>query len=71
MTRSQINDASGFDNGEQFGSPEEVRNYFTIDNLVNLFNEPCPFSQEQLNEMAEIVILNEWNCVFLSNTIHP
>ena len=59
-TFGEINDYTGFANGDKFDSDEEVRFYFTIDNIMGLFGETGELTQQTLNEMAEIVIKNRW-----------
>lgn len=74
MTFDQINDATGFANGEKFSSPAEVRDYFTVDNIREMFGgvvvegerpegegDGCIYiTQGELDEMAETVIERGW-----------
>jgi len=56
----KINQKTGFANGDLFENEQEVRNYFTTENMLVMFNE-CDFSQEELNSMRAIVIENKWH----------
>ena len=64
MNFDQINDISGFANGENFKNEEEVRQYFTIYNLDVMFGvgyiESIELTQNDLTDMAETVIDNGW-----------
>lgn len=59
-TRDHIHEATGFDNGDLFTSEEQVRQYFTVQNITDMFGE-CPYTQDELDEMAEAVIANRWH----------
>src|SRR5690606_9403293 len=59
-TRDRIHDATGFDNGDLFRSAEEVREYFTVANITEMFGS-CPYTQDELNEMADEVIAHRWH----------
>src|SRR5690606_29206869 len=61
-TRTQIHEATGFDNGDLFRSEAEVREYFTVENMRSMFGE-CSLSQDELDEMAEEVIRHGWHMV--------
>jgi len=61
-TRTQIRDATEFDSGDLFTSEEQVREYFTIENLRSMFGE-CSLTQDELDEMAEEVIRHGWHMV--------
>ncbi|PZN07216.1 MAG: hypothetical protein DIU69_12020 [Bacillota bacterium] len=60
LTRAYIHDTTGFDNGDLFRSAQEVRDYFTVANIEAMFGE-CPYTQEELDEMAEAVIAHRWH----------
>lgn len=77
MTREKASQLTGFDFGEQFSSPQEVREYFTVSNIREMFGGPvctspppetdaddgCIYTtQRELDEMAEAVIENGWHC---------
>ena len=62
-TFDQINDMTGFANGDMFGDEKEVRNYFSLTSM-RLMSFPwveCPYTKEQLDEMADEVIANHWH----------
>jgi len=56
----EINEKTGFANGDKFLNEQEIREYFTIDNMVVMFGG-CLETQEELNAMAETVIKNKWH----------
>ena len=60
-----INDATGFAEGDKFENADQVRDYFTTENMEQIFE---PFAhgdkiptQDELNEMANAVIENGWH----------
>jgi hypothetical protein len=57
---SEINDITGFANGEKFESAQEVRQYFTRRNMFEMLGWQTPAdqipTQDDLDEMADIVI---------------
>jgi len=61
-TRAEIHYATGFDNGDLFRSAEEVRRYFTVTNITEMFGS-CPYTQDELNAMADEVIAHRWHMV--------
>lgn len=63
-TFDDINDVTGFANGDKFTSEEHVREYFTQDNLRNMFSGECRVSQSELEGMADAVIEHRWHCNF-------
>jgi hypothetical protein len=66
MTIDQINAATGFANGEQFKSAEDVRAYFTQQNMREMFGaeDGSRYSQAELDAMAEQVIREGFHCRF-------
>lgn len=61
-TFNQINDYTGFANMPKFRNTTEVFAYFTEDNMKKKFGESnSMFNNEELKEMAHIVIENHWN----------
>ena len=56
-----ISNVTGFDAGDMFTSEEEVRYYFTTDNLTGMFAEDPP-TQDTLDEWADAVTENRWHC---------
>lgn len=69
-TRADIHDATGFDSGDLFTSEEQVREYFTVENMRDMFGE-CPYTQEELDEMAEAVIRHGWHMVHGGEDVSP
>ena len=63
MTFDEINDATGFANGCDFCSEQEVRDYFILGCLKVIYGDDYNHTQEELNEMAEVVILNGWHMI--------
>ena len=61
-TRADIHEATNFDAGDLFQSEAQVRAYFTVENMRDMFGE-CPYTQEELDEMAEEVIRRRWHMV--------
>lgn len=63
LTREQISEATGFDQGDMFADEIEVLGYFTHENIKQMFGV-CPYLTETLHEMAETVIDNHWHCAW-------
>lgn len=61
MNFDEMNDATGFANGMEFEDEQQVRDYFTIENMNHMFNDGTDFTQDDLDEMAESVIENRWH----------
>lgn len=59
-----INNETGFANGEQFTSEEQVRDYFTVENMREMFSGNCNQDQETLSDYAETVIAEKMHCTF-------
>ena len=55
-----VSEATGFDQGDEFETEAQVREYFTVDNIRDMFGE-CPYTQEDLDLMAEAVIDGGWH----------
>ena len=58
---------TGFDLGEYFQDPEQVRAYFKIEVMERLYagwSEKTGLKQADLDEMAGAVIHHKWHCVF-------
>lgn len=58
-----IDDATGFASGDRFSSTEEVRAYFTVENLCSMFDvapERVP-TQDELTSFADAVIAHRWH----------
>lgn len=54
---------SGFYNGTEWETVQEVKAYFTVENMVKMFGE-CVWSQETLDEMLSEVLVTKEHCTF-------
>jgi len=67
FTRQEISDATGFDHGEPFESADELRDYFTVKNMTEMYggnlatDHPELCDQNILDDMCEIVLYNQWH----------
>jgi hypothetical protein len=61
---TQINDATGFAEGDKFTSEQEVRQYFSVSVQVDIFGDDAERDIATLNDWAETVIENRWHCQF-------
>lgn len=61
-----IHDATNFDAGDEFESEDAVRSYFRLEEMSSMFGPEFAdqWSQEDLRQMAEMVINNRWHCQF-------
>ena len=62
--QAYVSEATGFDQGDEFTSEAQVREYFTIATMDELGwrdTEGCPYTQEGLDLMAEAVIGGGWH----------
>jgi hypothetical protein len=59
--RGFISEQTAFDAGDTFASAKEVRDYFNVQELEDVFGEPCPLTQEVLDAMADAVIEHRWH----------
>lgn len=63
--RNNISGATGFDFGEGFESETQVRDYFTLVNMRDMFGaDAAEMTTDDLAAMADAVIENRWNCDF-------
>lgn len=64
-TFTEINDITGFANGDEWRSDDQVKAYFTIDNMHQMFGDAWedtePITQDNLDNMADTVIHNHWH----------
>jgi hypothetical protein len=74
----EINELTGFANGQEFSNEKEVRDYFTIENIVDMgllhsreeesersvVKKVAALAQENLTRMAEQVLREKWHCNF-------
>lgn len=68
LNRNEISDITGFDHGVKFTRRQQVLDYFTVQNMRDMFSGESVASQDELDEMAGLVIANEWHCKFPPNT---
>jgi len=67
MTRNEISEKTGFDSGEQFSDDAEVRDYYRVQSMSEMYggelsaDYPELADQGVLDEMAETVIDNHWH----------
>ena len=60
----EINNTTGFANGDLFDSEEEVKDYFTIKNMQEMFPSDFYISEDDLDDMLADVLANHWHCRF-------
>ena len=64
-TFDQLNESTAFAEGKPFISPEQVREYFTMNNMREMFGPHCEeIAESTLMAMADTVIGNKWHCNF-------
>ncbi len=66
-TLTYVSDVTGFDRGDYFKSPEQVRAYFQIVVMEQLqpgWSKKTGLGQADLDEMAGAVIHYRWHCLF-------
>ncbi len=72
-TQREISEYTGFDQGEKFTSEQQVREYFTAENLAAMGlggsdegseRDNHALTQDELDRMAEYVIANRIHCAF-------
>ncbi len=59
-----INDITGFANGDYFASDDDVRDYFTIESMREMFGPHGEYNgstEKILSLMADKVIQNKWH----------
>lgn len=65
VLRDTISRVTAFDHGELFASEEQVREYFTAENIAAMFGSNVGVPDDAtLEAWAEIVIENRWHCDF-------
>ena len=63
--RDTISRVTAFDHGELFASEEQVREYFTAENIAAMFGSDVDMPDDAtLDAWADIVIENRWHCDF-------
>jgi hypothetical protein len=66
-TLTHISDVSGFDRGEYFQGPDQVRPYFKVEVMERIYpgwSKKTGLTQADLDEMAGAVIHHKWHGVF-------
>lgn len=64
MTRptfDEVNDATGFAQGELFTSIDQVLDYFTVANMIHMFG-PGEYDEKQLDRFSRMVLGYRWHC---------
>ena len=65
MITNEELESTGYNAGEKFTSPAQVRDYFTARNFTAMFGEHCEIpTGDVLADMAAIVINNKLHCEF-------
>jgi hypothetical protein len=66
-TLTYISDVTGFDNQEYFENSDQVREYFQINVMEQIYpgwSKKTGLTQADLDEMAGAVIHHRWHCIF-------
>lgn len=66
LTFEEINDRTGFANGIKFQDQQAVREYFTVESMLNMVTDPDDLhpdclDQTKLDEMAATVWVEGWH----------
>ena len=64
LTENEIDDRTAFAQGDEFANEAEVRDYFTVEAMVEMFGRDpdyAPPSQGELDAWADAVIANRWH----------
>lgn len=65
LTENYINEQTAFAMGEEFENEQQVREYFTVDNMLHMFgrisDSAALWSQDDLDAMADAVTANRWH----------
>jgi len=64
IIHDDINDATGYANGDTFKSPKAVREYFTVATQVEMFGDDAVTDQDVLDGFSERVIESGSHCDF-------
>lgn len=65
VLRDTISRVTAFDHGELFASEEQVREYFTAENIAAMFGSDVDMPDDAtLDAWADIVITHRWHCDF-------
>lgn len=63
-TFDEINERTGFANGELFTDEAQVLAYFTAQNQLAMFGDDAVTIDSHLTQWADLVIANRWHCAF-------
>ena len=63
----EINDQTGYADGEKFADEKSVKQYFTVENMRDMQFEKL--SQSELNKMAEFVIDNHSHMIITDESL--
>jgi hypothetical protein len=66
-TLTYISDVTGFDGGEYFEVPHQVRAYFKVEVMERIYpgwSKKTGLTQADLDEMAGAVLHHKWHCDF-------
>ncbi len=66
MNTQEISERTSFDHGTEFENAQDVRDYFTVENMNDMFGSDghtC-HDQPELDEMAQEVIDEKAHCTF-------
>jgi hypothetical protein len=64
LNENEIDDRTAFAQGDEFATDAEVREYFTVESMVQMFGRDpgyVPPSQSELDAWADAVIANRWH----------
>lgn len=65
LTENYINEQTAFAMGAEFENEQQVRDYFTVENMHAMFggigDSAALWSQDDLDAMADAVIANRWH----------
>lgn len=63
--RTTISDVTGFENGEKFVSRDDVWQYFTVENMNEMWGQHGhDMTQDELNVMRDAVWEHGWHCAW-------
>ena len=65
MNAQQIAESTGCYDGDEFTSPKDVKNYFTVANFKSMFGS-CEEDQDVLDAWAETIIVEQYHCEWIA-----
>ena len=66
----EINDVTGFANGEKFDTAEQIRDYFTVANLHEMFGATSFLTSDGQDVTPPQDLLDLWATVIIRNRLH-